>query len=93
MVLTTKGQVFFFTLMLGIVIVLLALAFAGALRETVDTAMAPSTNESVGLDCTNTSISDFDKANCIMVDASQSYFFWGMLALAGIVIGAKVIIG
>ncbi len=93
MVLNTKGQVFFYTLMLGIVIVLLALAFADPLRETIDTARAPSTGDSVGLDCGNSSISDFDKANCTMVDLGLPYFFWGMLALAGLVIGAKVMYG
>jgi len=93
MVLNNKGQVFFYTLMLGIVIVLLALAFADPLRETIDTARSPSTNDSVGLDCGNGSISDFDKANCTMVDLGLPYFFFGLLALAGIVVGAKVVLG
>ena len=92
MVLTKKAQIFFYTLMLGVVVLILALAFADPLREFIDTARSPSTDNSVGLDCANSSISDFDKANCAMLDISMPYFFFGLLALVGIIIGAKVMI-
>lgn len=86
-----KGQYAIYTLMIGIVVLILALAFAPALKSFVDTARLPSTNESIGLDCTNNSISDFDKATCVTTDLYLPYFILGLVGLALIIIGAKVV--
>lgn len=86
-----KGQYAIYTLMIGIVMLILAMAFAPALKSFVDSARAPPTNESVGLDCSNESISDFDKATCVTTDLFLPYFILGLIGLAFIVIGYKVV--
>lgn len=88
-----RGQVVVFTIMLAIVILILALAFAPVLKQFTEEARAPNTDSSVGLDCANSSISNFDKAVCTSIDVSQSYFFWGLLGIAGVVIGARLLVG
>lgn len=87
----SKGQAIFYTLMVAIVVVIFALATVPALRQNADIALAPSTSETVGLDCSNPSISDYDKANCTIVDLGMPYFFWGLLGIASLILGAKLI--
>ena len=88
-----KGQTIFYTLMLGIVIVVLALAMTPVVQEFVTDARAPSDDVGVGLDCANTTITNFNKAQCIMTDFGTPYFFLGLLGIAAAVIGARLIIG
>lgn len=83
-----KGQVFFLTFMIGLVILLLALALAPGLRNQID-----ETRSSTGMDCGNSSISTFNKATCFVVDVNMFYFIGGLIFIAGSVIGAKVMLG
>jgi len=92
MVLNSKGQIFFYTLMLSVAIIVLSMALVVVVKQGVDTARAPSTDDSVGLDCGNSSISDFQQGQCILTDLATPYFFFGFLAIAGMVIGAKLLI-
>lgn len=89
----SKGQVIFYSFMLGVVVIVLALAFAPTLKVFTDTARSNSTDTNVGLGCTNSSISDYDKGACTIVDLNMPYFIIGIVSLAGIVIGARVISG
>ena len=93
MVLNKKGQVFFLTLMIAIVFIISALAFAPAIKQFNDDARNSTTDERVGLDCSNSSISTFDKANCIAVDMFNPYFIGFLVFFAGAIITAKVIGG
>lgn len=86
-----RGQVAIFTLMLFIVIVILALAFSPVIKQITEEARSPTSDTALGLDCSNTSISDFQNAGCVSVDLLNPYFFWGLLGIAGIIIGAKII--
>ena len=88
-----RGQVIFYTLMLSVVVILLALALANPVKEFVNTARAPTTENSTGLDCLNGSISDFDKGTCMLVDLNTPYFIGILLALAGTIIGGRIILG
>ena len=88
-----RGQVFFYTLMLGVIIIVLALALSSPVKQFVDSARGPSSDTAVGLDCGNTSISDFNKSQCLLTDLATPYFFWGLIGLAGVVIGAKIYFG
>lgn len=81
-----KGQVIFFLFMLVVVIIILGLGVSYAVRESSDNAMT-------SMDCTNSSISDFTKAGCWIVDVNPVYFIGGLMALAGAIIIAKVIMG
>ena len=93
MVLNKKGQVFFYTLMLGIVIIVLALALGTPVKDMVDSARNETTDEGqAGLDCTNTTISDFNKGACVVADLTIFHFVGGLLFIAGAVIIAKLIL-
>lgn len=82
-----KGQIpIFFTLMLGITIIVLALAFAPVVKEFVDDARDVNS-----LGCNNSTISTFDKATCIVADVSTFGFIGGLLMLAGVIIGARLV--
>lgn len=91
MVLNSRGQVVFYTFMLGIVVIILALAMTPVVKEFTSTASQNSTDTSVGLGCSNSSISDYQKAQCYITDVATPYFFLGLLGLAGIIITARVI--
>lgn len=88
-----SGSVVIFGLMLGMVIIILGLALAPVLQDSVDTAMNTSTSETFGLDCDNDSISSFDKAGCIAVDLSLFYYIGALIFIGGLVITTKVTFG
>jgi hypothetical protein len=81
--------------MLAIVIIICALAFAPVVNNITGSAMNKTNEfgEQGGMDCTNTTISDFQKAACWTIDIGQFYFIGGLIALAGIVIGARILWG
>ena len=92
MSLDSKGQVVLFALMVAVVLILLAIAFAPVVKVFVDEARNSSSETSVGLDCGNESISDYDKANCVAVDAFNWYWFAFLIGLAGaVVVGRKLL--
>lgn len=82
-----KGQTFFLTFMLGVTIIILALAFAPGLNSHIQDMRSPD-----DLDCGNSSISDFNKATCVVTDISGFYIIGGLIAIAGAVIGARVLL-
>lgn len=86
MVLNKNGQVIFFSLMLGIVIIVLALALATPIKERVEEAMNPS-----NLDCGNSSISNFDKGACLVADLTMFHFIAALIIIAGAIIGARIV--
>jgi hypothetical protein len=87
-----RGQVIFYTLMLMIVVVLLALALAPIVNQFTTEARNATTETAVGLDCSNASIDDFVKSQCMIVDVTTPYFFFGMIAIALLIIGAKILL-
>lgn len=86
-----RGQVFFYTMMLALVIIILTLALAPTGKEFVDNAMNVSTGDAIGLDCSNSSISNFDKGACVVTDFSVFYFFGGLIFIAGAIGLARVV--
>lgn len=92
MVLNKKGQVFFFSLMLGIIILVLALALAGPVKDTIDSARNGTTDEGqLGLNCSSTTISNFDKGACIVSDLTIFHFIGGLVFIAGAVLTARLV--
>ena len=85
-----KAQVPLLMISLAVVVILLAIAFAPAINDVAITASNSSSPTFVGLDCTNASISDFDKANCVAVDAISPYYIGFILFIAGALV-AKVV--
>jgi len=86
-----NGQVFFFTFMLGLTVLILALAFAPAMRESVDNTRATTVGDTIGMNCSTTT-STVNKITCTFVDISLFYFIGGLIFIAGSIITAKLII-
>lgn len=93
MVLNNKGQVVFYTLMLGVVIVIIALALVPVVHDFTTNAMNSTSDTQVGLDCQNATIPDWQKSQCVLTDATMPYFFFGLLGIALLVIGARAVMG
>ena len=89
-----RGQMWAFSLMLGITIIVLGLALAPAGKRMVDDAMNTSTATVIGLDCNNESISNFAKGTCVITDYSLPYFFGGIILVGvGIILARFTFIG
>jgi len=87
-----KGQIVVYGLMLGMVVIILAMALAPAGNEMISSAMNVTTADAFGLDCTNSSISNFDKGACVVTDFSLFYFFGGLIFIGGAVIVGRIIL-
>ena len=86
----SRGQVWGYTLALGLVIIILALALAPIGKEFIDSAMNATVGDTIGLDCGNDSISSFNKGTCVITDFSIAYFFGGLIFIGGSVVIAKL---
>lgn len=78
-----RGVVFFYTLMVGICIVILGIAFAPAIKGVVDDSMTQLT-------C-STPANDFDQATCWYMDMQKLLFIGGIIFVGFAIIGAKVV--
>ena len=87
MVLNAKGQALFFSFMLGLVIIILALALAGPVKNHMDDIRSTD-----NLNCSSTTISDYDKAACVVTDLSIFHFVGGLIFIGGAVLVAKIIL-
>ena len=89
----TKAQAanYAMAFMLAVTVIILGLAFAFPLNEVTMNAMNNNTGDGTdGMNCSST-LDDFTKAGCLVTDISQSFFIGGILALAGIIIAARII--
>jgi len=84
-----KGQIWAYSLMLGLTVVVLALALAPTGKTFIDNAMGNSTSEVIGLNCDTTS-SIFIKGTCRITDFSLAYFFGGLLLIGGGIILSRI---
>jgi len=88
-----RGSYLIYGLMIGLVLMVLALALAPAVLQFTSGAMNVSDGDRAGLDCNNASISNFDKATCVATDLSLFYFIGFLICLAGAVVTAKFAFG
>ena len=93
MVVGKRGATIIFSIMFAILIFVLILALTPALTQFVDISTIASTNNSVGLDCSNENISIFDDATCNAVQILNPLFIGVVIGLAGLIIGARVVFG
>lgn len=75
-----------FLLMIGIVFFILGLALTPALTDATNEAMNSSQ-----LDCSNSSISDQNKAVCTSIDTQPFLFIATIFGLAGIILAGAII--
>lgn len=88
-----RGQVLVYGFMIAVTLIVLTLAIAPTLKNRTDNArnLTSSEGEILGLDCSNSSISTFNKAACTSTDMTLFLFVGGMIFLAGAIITARVI--
>ena len=86
-----KGSTMFYGIMLGFVIIIVALALAPAVSEFNTIARNVTTGDAYGLDCSNSSISNFDKATCTAIDINLFYFIATIIFIGGAAVTAKII--
>ena len=88
---SNKAQLSVVAFMVAIAIIILALAFMPSIN-LLSTNAQNETSEIGGMNCTATT-DDFVKAACYTADITQFWFIGGLVALAGILISAKIIFG
>ena len=88
-----KGQAAIYLIMVALVIIILALAFAPVVRDFTESARNSTSGDTLGMDCSNSSISNFDKAACYATDLNLFYFIGGLIFVGAALIGAKLIFG
>ena len=86
-----RASVMIYSVMLALVVIILTMALAPVGKSFIDSAMNETVGDTVGLDCSNSSISNFDKATCVVTDFSLFYFFGGLIFIAGLVITGRII--
>lgn len=82
-----KGSVLIYMMMLGVLVILLALWLAPSVQDFVDEAR----NETTGLDCSNSTISNYNKATCLVLDLNMFYFIGALIFIGGVIIVGRVI--
>lgn len=87
-----------FGVMLGVVIIILAIAFAPGLTNAVKDIRNQTTADTLTLNCfqtngsANTTLNNFQEANCIVTDLQTPTFILVLIGIAGAVIGAKILL-
>ena len=82
--------------MIAVAVIILALAFAPSVNEiTTDARNETAFNGEVGsgMNCSSSVLDDFTNAGCLVSDMAQGFFIGGIMAIAGIVIAARVVFG
>ena len=89
---SSKGQVTqVFSLMVGLTIIILALALAPAISDNTARSRNATDGDLIGMDCSNSSISDFTKAACIATDISPFWLVATLILIGGAYISFKVV--
>lgn len=93
MVKSKRSQALIYGFMIAVVLIILALALAPMVKNRTDNARNLTIEEGGinGLDCSNSSISNFNKTSCIAVDMTQFLFIGIVIFIAGAIITAKII--
>ena len=77
--------------MLAVCLIVLGITWAKPVNEITTLAMN-ETGELGGMNCTDTT-DDYVKAGCYTADIGQAYFIGGIAAIAGLIIGARILFG
>ena len=88
-----KASTAIFGMMLGLTILILALAMAPIIQDFTNDARNESLGDTIGMDCENSSISSFDKAACVTSDLYLFYFIGSLIFISGLVVTSKILFG
>lgn len=86
-----KASISIYGFMLALTILVVALALAPAITTFTGDARNTTQFGNQALDCSNTSISNFNKAACVATDMGGFYFIASLIFIAGGVITARFI--
>jgi hypothetical protein len=86
-----KGQVIIYAIMIATVVILLAFALAPVVTEFSAISMNGTSGDTLGLNCTNGSISSYDRATCYVQDLYAPYFIGIMLFIGGGAVLARIV--
>jgi hypothetical protein len=103
-----KGSVLIYGMMLGLVVIVLALALAPSVAQFTNGArndtsysnvtyelsngtLVNGTVEATGMNCSSSSISDFQKAACYVTDLNLFYFIAGLIFIGGAIVTARLL--
>jgi len=86
-----KASVAIFSIMVGVVVIILAMALAPAGKQVIGDAMNESVGDTIGMNCSSDVISNFDKAACAITNFSLFYFFGGLIFIAGTIIVGRIV--
>jgi hypothetical protein len=89
--LNNKGSVFIYGMMVGLIIIILGMALAPAVSQFTNGARNTTTADSLGMNCSNSSISNFDKAACVSTDLTLFYFGAAIIFIGGAIIISRII--
>lgn len=87
MVMNNNGQIIFYSLMLGVTILILVLALAYPVKQQVDIARSPD-----NMNCSSSTLTTSQNIACIATDLTLFYFIGTLLFIAGAVILARIIL-
>jgi hypothetical protein len=89
MVMNRKGQTALIALMVGIMVFMMAMIFIAPISDVIS-----ETRNETQLDCSqlNGTISDGQKATCLIVDLILPYFIAVIIATAGALISARFLV-
>lgn len=87
-----RGSITIFSIMFALAIIILALALAPAVSEFTTNAMGNTSGDTLGMNCSTSTISDFQKAACVATDLNLFYFIAGVIFLAGAIIVGRVLL-
>jgi len=87
-----KAQTKIYAMCVGLVIIILALALAPVISNTTERARNVTVGDTIGMDCTNDSISNFQKAGCVVVDLNGFYFVGTLILIGGGFIAMRILL-
>ena len=87
-----RGSVVIYGMMVGLLVILLALFLAPSISEFTRDAMNQTDGDNYGLDCDNSSVSNYIKATCVATDLTLFYFIGAVTLIGGAFFTMKIIL-
>ena len=84
-----KAQTILYGMMVGLVILILALALAFPVQDSIEKAKNQTDGDTIGMNCSTTT-DNFVKAGCYMSDVSSFSFIGVLIFIGGGFVAARV---
>lgn len=87
-----RGQVKLYLLMVGLTVLVLALALAPSVSQATNNAMNDTIGNQLGMNCTSP-VNDFIRVSCLATDLSLFYFIGTLVFISGAIFAGRIIGG